>query len=163
MTKKKVFSFFVFLLILVVAAAYLVLNFGYSKGSRTGRLVKISQKGFAIRTYEGTMDLGSGDKLTWDFSIHKNALGDELVNHTGEIVELHYKEHLYKLFYETKYNVYGWNKVHKEESHELLCRLVRILKTDAALVEKIRPMILEQDNELLLSIRKCQKMINQGN
>ncbi len=139
---------------------YLVLSFARSEGFRTGRLVKLSQKGLVLRTYEGTLDLGSGDRLTWDFSIHQDTIGDELINHTGEIVRLNYKEHLFRLFYETKYNVFSWETVHSEQSYDLLCRLVKILKSDVLLVEKIRPLIQEQDSDLLVAVRKCQQVIN---
>ena len=155
--KKKIIFFAFILLILCILGIALVLNYGYSDGYRTGKLVKLSKKGLLYKTYEGTLDLGSGDQLTWLFSLHKDEIGEELVKHTGKTVRLNYKEHLFKLFYATKYNVVGWEIVRQDNDYELLCRLVDIIKLDTDLVEKLRPIILANDRELIYEIRKCQK------
>ncbi len=153
MSWKKIL---IIVVVLAVAAVYILLTFSYSSGYRTGRLVKLSRKGFVIKTYEGTLDLGSGDKLTWDFSIHDDDLGDNLVKHTGMIVRLEYKEHLYKLFYQSKYNVTNWYLVTNEhQKSSLFCRMVNILRSNTKVVDLIRPMVVSNDPSLLEQIRKC--------
>ena len=46
-------------------------DFNISSGKRVGNLVKISKKGkfIFLKTWEGTLDEGSGDKLTYYFSV----------------------------------------------------------------------------------------------
>ena len=97
--KNKIILASILLLAILGAGTFGVLTHSYSNGVRTGKLVKLSKRGMLLKTYEGTLDLGSGDKLTWDFSIHDDKLGAELLKHTGQIVQLEYREILFKLFY----------------------------------------------------------------
>ena len=70
--KKRVRRWLFYVLLLGVAgvAGYLlVCNFTYSKGSRIGYVMKISQKGFVFKTYEGTLNLATRNDFgvqTWD-------------------------------------------------------------------------------------------------
>lgn len=156
--KKKIIGFLVLLCLIAVGASYLILSYSYSEGNRAGKLVKLSKKGFLPKTWEGTLDLGSGDRLTWDFSVHDDELGEKLMNQTGKMVNLEYRELLWSLFYKTKYDVTTWTLNEKSANDiNLLCRFVAVLRKDKAIVEQIRPMIEKFDLGLLTKIRECQK------
>lgn len=156
--KKKIIGILVVLLLVTAGASYLILNYSYSKGNRVGKLVKFSEKGFFPKTWEGTLDLGSGDRLTWDFSVHDDELGEKLKKHSGQMVNLEYRELLWKLFYNTAYDVTSWSLNDRNQNdNNLLCRFVSVLRKDKAIVEQIRPMIEKYDSSLLTNIRECQK------
>ena len=90
--KIKIIFIFSIALIILGTISYGLLNYPYSEGVRSGKLVKISKKGVVYPTYEGTLDLGSGDQLTWNFSVHSRDVGDKLVKQSGKQVKLQYDE-----------------------------------------------------------------------
>ncbi len=155
--KRKLFGAFLMLTLLLGAISYGVLQYTFSRGMRSGKLVKVSKKGVIFKTYEGTLDLGSGDMLTWQFSVHDDKLGEQLVAQTGKMVSLEYRELLFKLFYETKYDVEGWKLEGKSVDLDYLCRLVTFIRKNSSVVSFLRPMIEREDRELLERIRECQK------
>ena len=155
--KGKIYLSIIGVIILCLAVTYGVLNYNYSKGVRSGRLVKISKKGLLLKTYEGTLDLGSGDNLTWDFSVHDSDVGEKLSKMSGQIVRLEYRELLFKLFYTTKYDVLKFKMEHENNHGEEFCRLVNVLRTNKKIVDSIRTLIENQDPELLEIIRRCQQ------
>ena len=149
--------FLIIFALVVLVALVVLLNFGYSSGIRSGRLVKLSKVGFIYKTYEGTLDLGSGDKLTWDFSIHNDDLAEQLMIQSGNHVSLKFKEHIWAPLYRTPYNVLEWELVADGVSQNgNLCRFVRLIKRRPDIVEIIRPLLLEHDRELLELIRQCK-------
>jgi hypothetical protein len=93
----------------------------YSKGIRAGVVMKVSEKGFVFKTYEGQMNIGSFGAIrqgqsgsndlstTFDFSVANKQIYDELskVALSGERVNLEYEEKYAKFFWlgETKYFV----------------------------------------------------------
>lgn len=153
--KKKIISFFILILIILGGATYALLNYNYSNGFRSGKLVKLSRKGAVIKTYEGTLDLGSGDQLTWNFSIHDKELGEALEKKTGQQVKLEYRELLYKVFYGSKYDVTSWSLLRVAGS-ENFCRLVNVIKHSRIAVDKVKALVKEYDASLLEEIRDCQ-------
>lgn len=156
--KKKIILVLIILTGLFALVGWAILSFPVSDGVRAGKLVKVTKKGVLFKTYEGTLDLGSGDNLTWDFSVHDDELGRELQKFSGKQVTLDYKELLFKVFYESKYDVISVKKViESSDPKELLCRLVNILRKNGSVVRFIRPMIQLDDPDLLDQIRECQK------
>ena len=155
--KKNIILSLVAVALLTTGLGYLFLTYTYSSGHRVGKLVKLSKKGFVPKTWEGTMDLGSGDQLTWQFSVHKDDIGHELSKHSGKMVRLEYRELLWKVFYETKYDVIAWKIIRAEEEMTLLCRLVNIMRKNSVVVEMTRPLIEEFDQDLMIDIRECQR------
>jgi len=156
MKKKIILTLFV-ILALVSAIGWGILSYGYSKGVRSGKLVKISRKGFLFKTYEGTLDLGSGDKLTWEFSVHDAKLGEELVQNTGQSVSLEYEELLHKVFYNSKYNVTSFKRVITAGADKgYFCRLVNILRKRRSIVEAVKPLVENFDPSLMDEIKVCQ-------
>lgn len=109
---------FVFFLLISGAGLWYYLNGTYSEGDRAGRLIKLSYKGFLIKTWEGQLDVGGltggpgGEGLTslWDFSVSNDKeLIQKLKNAQGKMVRLHYEERFVRLFWrgDTKYFVTG--------------------------------------------------------
>ncbi|MFM8449114.1 MAG: hypothetical protein ACKOAY_03330 [Haliscomenobacter sp.] len=98
--KKRVRRWLFYVLLLGVAgvAGYLlVCNFTYSKGSRIGYVMKISQKGFVFKTYEGTLNLATRNDFgvqTWDFSASNRATYQRIAESEGKRVMLYYKQKL---------------------------------------------------------------------
>ena len=109
----------------------------YSQGVRSGTLVKLSRKGVLYSTYEGTLDLGSGDQFTWNFSIHDKKVGEQLASLSGKKVKLNYDELFFKLFYETKYNVKDFNIVSQTQDDPSICELVNVLRKFPKIVEVV--------------------------
>ncbi|EPZ51102.1 hypothetical protein M902_2567 [Bacteriovorax sp. BAL6_X] len=154
--KKKIYFTLFILAIIAGLLGWGILNYPKSDGTRSGKLVRITKKGVFFKTYEGTIDLGSGDRLTWGFSVHDKALGEQLVAQAGKNVKLEYKELFFKFIYETNNVVDGWSIVESAEDNVFLCRLVRILQENSSIVEYLRPRIQEQDSELLQRMRNCK-------
>ncbi len=153
--KKKIFLVVTVIVLILAGISWGLLNYNYSTGFRSGVLVKITKKGAFLKTYEGTIDLGSGDQLTWDFSIHNKEIGEQLEKQAGQFVKLEYRELLYKVIYGTKYDVTAWSIVRKSGS-ENFCRLVNIMRKSRFVVEKVKSLISENDASLLEEVRKCQ-------
>src|SRR4030095_1494678 len=97
----KKFSLILLLLIIVGVAGYLIVcNYTYSKGSRTGYLVKFNVKGYVFKTYEGELNLGgmnaqnnSVANYLWDFSVLRREKGviDSLNAYEGTVIKIYYK------------------------------------------------------------------------
>lgn len=158
--KKKIIGTLVLLVLLSAAVPFLVLSYSYSEGNRVGKLVKLSRKGFFPKTWEGTLDLGSGDRLTWDFSVHDAELAEKLQEETGRVVNLGYRKLLWRVFYKTEYDIISWslsNKVANDEN--LFCRFVAVLRKSKIIVGQIRPLIEKYDPQLLNNIRDCQNKV----
>lgn len=110
---------FVIVLIFVVVLALAVFG-SYSKGYRSGIIMKMSSRGYVIKTYEGQLNTGgfSGDvtggdmtSMIWNFSVRKSEKRviekiEEAVNQ-GKRVKLYYEEKYIAIPFlgETKYFV----------------------------------------------------------
>lgn len=104
---------------LIVSVTYVILfRFPISEGKRVGNLVKISHKGkFSfLKTWEGTIDEGSGDMLTHHFSVRDPVLAKELYDYEGREVVLYYEQYLMGWPRETTYNVVRWTP--KKEAYQ---------------------------------------------
>jgi hypothetical protein len=109
---KKALGLFLALFVLVAAGVvWLALAADYSEGYRVGKVIKLSNKGYVFKTWEGTLDFGylqtdpQGGVATriWDFSV---APGDAAVRAdidaaiAGDYkVKLHYREKYVRLFW----------------------------------------------------------------
>jgi hypothetical protein len=97
--------------LIVVGSVWLATIADYSEGYRVGKVIKLSNKGYVFKTWEGTLDFGylqtdpQGGVATriWDFSV---APGDEQVRKdidsaiAGDYkVKLHYREKYVRLFW----------------------------------------------------------------
>ena len=113
----KVILVVVFVLIAGTAGYFAVCNINYSDGSRAGYLIKISEKGYVFKTYEGQVNLGGiGDgevnaivaNNIWDFSVMEDSVYHKMQELQGKHVNLYYKEKIKNFPWQgdTKYFVY---------------------------------------------------------
>lgn len=107
---------------MIGVGSYIIFG-SYSEGSRAGRLIKLTKKGYVFKTYEGELDMGGistirerrneegGITSIWDFSVDKDdqRLIEQLERLGGRRVRLRYEERFFRLFWEgeTRYFVTG--------------------------------------------------------
>ena len=97
---RKLLLFIVLVSVLVLTGLYLYFNYTYREGSRAGMLVKVSNKGYVFKTYEGELNLGGINPLPgntianniWKFSVKDDSIGELLKSKEGQMLRLHYKE-----------------------------------------------------------------------
>ncbi len=92
---KKFLSILIVILLLAGAGYYFWRTYSYSMGSRTGYLVKLSEKGYLFKTCEGQLNLGgmqNGMLEIWEFSVRDKAIYEELEQLEGKKVRLEYEE-----------------------------------------------------------------------
>ena len=89
----------------------------YSKGTRTGELIKVSNKGYLVKTWEGEISQGISGAQIFKFSVLDNQqpVIDSLKNLQGKFVKVEYVERLRTFFWwgDTRYFI---TKVEKETS-----------------------------------------------
>ncbi len=105
--KWKILTPIIFLSLAVVAK-YVLWDYPVSSGKRVGNLTKISKKGKFLPTWEGTIDEGSGDKLTSFFSVRDHQIAEELYNYEGKQVIIYYEQYILGWPRDTNYNVTSW-------------------------------------------------------
>ncbi len=105
--KFKIF-FPIILISILVATKYVLWDYPISNGKRVGNLTKFSKKGKVLPTWEGTIDEGSGDKLTSYFSVSNEELAQELYNYEGKQVVIYYNQYLVGWPRDTNYDVVSW-------------------------------------------------------
>jgi hypothetical protein len=98
---RRIFRLLLLFIALCIAGYFLWASYVYSKGTRSGLLIKVSEKGYIFKTCEGQLNLGGfegsvggGDIIgnIWNFSVKKEAIYQELQKHEGKKVILHYKQ-----------------------------------------------------------------------
>lgn len=94
--------FLVFLGLAILASAYIAFIYyvPYSKGTRAGELIKISQKGVVFKTWEGEISQGISGAQIFSFSVMDDdqEVIEKLNELQGQYVKLHYTER-YKTFF----------------------------------------------------------------
>lgn len=109
---KNVLWILTILLVLAAAGIFSFYYFGYyEKGTMSGRVMRISEKGLVFKTYEGKINLESFGALrgaspiqeVFDFSVEKRdtkTIKDlQEVSLSGERVNLHYVKRYAKFFW----------------------------------------------------------------
>ena len=115
---KKILVIILGVILLLAAAWYAFLYFvPYSEGTRAGELIKFSNKGVIIKTWEGEISQGISGAQIFAFSVLDQE-GDviaKLQEYQGEYVELTYIERFGTFFFwgDTKYFI---NKVELSQS-----------------------------------------------
>lgn len=166
-TKNK-FITLVVLLVLALSAKYIFFNYPISAGKRVGNLTKLSLRGKILKTWEGTLNEGYGDKLTTYFSISDSKIADELYIHEGKEVIIYYEEYLVGWPRETIYNAVKWEPVQSEESKNenesttaqvlsktLFCSLLGTLRTNEELYQKVKNQVEANNYYLFKQIQEC--------
>jgi hypothetical protein len=162
MKAKIAITLIVFTLVLS-ALIYGVLNYPYSTGTRSGKLVKLTEKGFVLKTFEGTLSLGTGDNLKWDFTVRNRKLGRELIELTGRDISLNYRELIHALIYDTKYDILSYELVQQiapENNSQDFCQLVHYLRRNKNTVDELRAILERESPVLLEKIKNCQKFLD---
>ncbi len=132
MKKFLIIGGVIVLLILVAVASFLYFG-NYSTGIRAGVVVKLSERGFLFKTYEGQMNIGTfgafkneDNQLStvFEFSVPKDrkeviqALQE--VSLTGERVNLHYEEKYFHYIWlgDSKYLITKVERLPQGKSNE---------------------------------------------
>ena len=115
---KKVLGLGVFGIIAVSLLYYAFIYFvTYSEGTRSGELIKISNKGVVVKTWEGEISQGISGAQIFTFSVldKDQKVIDNLRDYQGQYVKLDYVERYATFFWlgDTKYFI---TKVTKEQS-----------------------------------------------
>ena len=158
---------------LLVAGKYILWDFPISTGKRVGNLTKISKKGKIIPTWEGTIDEGSGDKLTSYFSVRNNELGEQLYSYEAKQVIIYYEQYLVGWPWDTNYNVTSWKPKETDAvvtasysapaegeavnllSKTLFCSLLGALYNDQELYQQVKSHLKENNLYLYKQIANC--------
>lgn len=159
----------IILITLIIAGKLILWDYPVSSGKRVGNLVKISKKGKVIPTWEGTIDEGSGDKLTSYFSVRDDGLGEELFNYEGKQVIIYYEQYFVGWPWETDYNVVSWKPKDGDErtmgetgspamnllSKTLFCSLLGSLIMNQDLYEQVKNHVKDNNYYLFKQFEKC--------
>lgn len=171
------------LLILILACAYYIaFQYPISSGKRVGNLTKLSRKGSLIKTWEGTLNEGYGEKLTTYFSINDNKIAEELFEHEGREVVVYYEEHYWGWPNDTHYDVVRWHPQNNEKAPSLpqgadntaelksalqivsqqwqlglFCSLLGTLATDADFYQKVKAHVKSHNPYLAEQFQKCNE------
>ncbi len=151
---------------------YICYQFSVSSGKRVGNLTKISKKGKVFKTWEGTIDEGSGDQLTSLFSVRNDELGEQLYEFEGKQVVIYYEEYLVGWPWDTKYNVTSWKTQDVMKVNEvggsseklvdymgktLFCSVLGTLLTDEQLYKKVKEHVKNNNIYLYEQFSKCNE------
>ena len=115
---KKIVGIVVVSVIALMAIYYLVIYFiPYSEGYRSGELIKFSNKGVIVKTWEGEISQGISGAQIFSFSVldTDEQVIQNLKEFQGEYVKLKYTERFGTFFWlgDTKYFI---TEVEKESS-----------------------------------------------
>ena len=115
---KKVLVIGIVGIVSVLALYYAFIYFvPYSQGVRSGELIKISNKGVLVKTWEGEISQGISGAQIFAFSVldKDQEVIDKLQEYQGRYVKLHYTERFATFFWlgDTKYFI---TKVEQEQS-----------------------------------------------
>lgn len=174
LTKKLIIPAIIILLLFITK--YILWDFNVSTGKRVGNLVKISKKGkiWFLKTWELTLDEGSGEQLTSYLSVKDEKVAQELFSYEGKQVILFYEEHILGFPRDTKYVVTSWKPkdvqdlVSSVEKHSsvsssvvetmgktLFCSLLGSLKKEDELYNKVKEFVKKDNLYLYKQYRKC--------
>lgn len=96
MTLKRVLWALLVLALLITGYFFVVLNWSYSSGERAGWIQKLSHKGWLCKTWEGELALvslpGSTTVEKFLFTVHDDAVADDITKVMGKRVTLHYEQ-----------------------------------------------------------------------
>jgi len=115
---KKILGFGLVGIIALFMAYYAFIYFvTYSEGTRSGELIKISNKGVIVKTWEGEISQGISGAQIFTFSVldKDQEVIAKLQDYQGQYVKLNYVERYATFFWmgDTKYFI---TKVTKEQS-----------------------------------------------
>ncbi len=171
--KTKILTLVIIALI-GLGAKYVFFNYPVSAGKRVGNLTKLSLKGKILKTWEGTLNEGYGDKLTTYFSISNPTIADELYVHEGREVVIYYEEYLVGWPRDTKHDLIRWEPMQdlaNKDGHPggvegpastllsktLFCSLLGTLRTNDELYQNVKKHVEKTNLYLFKQIEECNK------
>ncbi len=99
--KKHLWKVLVILFLILGVVGYVRYYWVFGTGVKSGELNYVVHKGIMFKTYEGKMiqtgirsQQGSFESFEFLFSIDDKAIADELMVHSGNQFNLHYREYL---------------------------------------------------------------------
>jgi uncharacterized protein YwgA len=123
MSKFKKVLLYILLFLIIGTSAYMAFVYyvPYSEGVRSGELIKISHKGYVMKTWEGEISQGISGAQIFHFSVEDgdDAIIQQLKDLQGKYVKVEYVER-YRTFSwwgDTRYFI---KKVEKERSPHFL-------------------------------------------
>ncbi len=175
MAKIKTFLYiFLPLFLILFATKWVLFDYVVSSGKRVGNLTKFSKKGRILKTWEGTIDEGSGDKLTSYFSVKNEKIANELFKYEGRKVVIYYHQHLMGFPRETSYVVTEWkpfeedikirgagaesnvnDKLLSELQKSYFCSLLGTLYASPDLYKQVKEFVKERNLFLYKQIAEC--------
>lgn len=115
--KKVLFKILAAILIIAIAWFAFIYYVPYSEGTRSGELIKISNKGVIFKTWEGEISQGISGAQIFSFSVldKDKKVIESLKDFQGNYVKVSYIERYDSFFFwgDTKYFI---TEVHKENS-----------------------------------------------
>jgi hypothetical protein len=99
---KRIITIAITALILVVVIVLLVrYYYVFGEGVKSGELNFLVKKGYIFKTYEGKLiqagirskTPGSVQSYEFDFSVENERIANQLMQNSGKIFDLHYKEY----------------------------------------------------------------------
>jgi hypothetical protein len=170
MSKGK-FIFVAVLVGLLIITKWVLFDYNLSEGRVIGNLTNISEKKVmaVLKSWEGSVDEGSGDKLTTYFSIKDKKLAKELYDYEGKVVILYYEEHLATFPSQSKMIVTSWEPKDKPNekadelsalnivSKTLFCSFLGSIRRDADLYERVKAFVKADNLYLFNQFKKCNQ------
>lgn len=123
MSKLKKIIFYLILFFVLGTAAYVsfIYYVPYSEGVRSGELIKISNKGYLVKTWEGEISQGISGAQIFQFSVEggKSEIIQQLKDLQGKYVKVEYIERYRTFFWwgDTRYYI---TKVEKKRTPRIL-------------------------------------------
>jgi len=116
--KKFLIKFLVAFIVILAGYFAFIYYASYSEGIRAGELVKFSNKGVLIKTWEGEISQGISGAQIFSFSVLKDDVIAKLKEYQGSYVKVTYIERYRTFFWlgDTKYFI---TSVEKENSPHL--------------------------------------------
>jgi hypothetical protein len=172
MNRMKIIIFSSLLLICGLTY-YISFCYTISAGKRIGNLTKLSLKGTIIKTWEGTINEGFGEKLTTYFSISDDDVAKQLYQYEGRRVVIYYEEHYVGWPRDTKYDVIRWEAQQEDENGNMngasglaplkllskltFCAFLGTLKNNEALYNQVKSYMEANNQYLYKQYDECNK------
>lgn len=117
---KKVLAIIIIVILVLFAGWYAFVYYAsYSEGTRSGELIKFSNKGVLVKTWEGEISQGISGAQIFSFSVEdkEKEIIKKLEKFQGRYVKLKYKERFAKISWlgDTKYFII--DAVEEESPH----------------------------------------------
>jgi hypothetical protein len=175
----------IFLIVILVITKLVLFDYPISQGKRVGNLTKLSLKGQVFKTWEGTIDEGSGDQLTSEFSVRDSGIAQELYEYEGRRVVIHYEQYYIGWPRDTNYNVTAWRKFEEgvtnvsldqqsknigaevnktllqEVQKGLFCNLLGILVKNPTLYKEVKSYVGERSLYLFNQFKICNESLSE--